>query len=119
MCCYTVPHADTLQVWKNGFNMASPWGESNGNEQTPKVCVRASHSFRCFQCTLDTLTVSASVLCVRCLLCVCVCVHHALHQPMLALEQAGQLPGTVRLTGCPIPLPKLPLPSIPTQCSHV
>ena len=67
-----MPHADTLQVWKNGFNMASPWGESNGNEQTPKVCVRASHSFRCFQCTLDTLTVSASVLCVRCLLCVCV-----------------------------------------------
>ncbi len=25
------------QVWKHGFNMASPWGESNGNEQTPKV----------------------------------------------------------------------------------
>jgi len=25
-----------FQVWKHGFNMASPWGESNGNEQTPK-----------------------------------------------------------------------------------
>ena len=76
-----MPHADTLQVWKNGFNMASPWGESNGNEQTPKVCVRAAHSFRCSQCTLDILTVSASVLCVSVVYCVCVFVHRACINP--------------------------------------
>ena len=25
-----------FQVWQHGFNMASPWGGSQGNEQTPK-----------------------------------------------------------------------------------